>query len=158
MLYHASIPAADPHRVAAVIAELWQGFVAPFPPHPGSYIAMAGDERGTEIEVCPYQDENVIGATEVETAHNAHATGHSATHVAIATPLTEEQVLAIAAREGWPARRCNRGGMFHVIEFWVESNFLVEVLTPEMQREYGASVTPVNWERVFGGVERAPEH
>jgi hypothetical protein len=158
MLYHASIPANDTRRVAAVIAELWQGYCAPFPAFPGSYIAMAGDERGTEIEVCPYHQENVIGANEVEITYNEQATGHSATHIAIATPLKQEQVLEIAAREGWSARRCNRGGMFHVIEFWVENNILIEVLTPEMQREYGASVTPVNWERVFGGVERAPEH
>ncbi len=29
---------------------------------------------------------------------------HSATHIAIATPLTAEQILAVGQREGWPAR------------------------------------------------------
>jgi hypothetical protein len=146
MLIHASIPATDTQRVAAVIAELWQGFSTPFPLHPGSYVALAGDERGTEIEVRPHDPASASGDT-------GQSAGHPAPPVAIATPLTEEQVLAIAAREGWFAQRCNRDGQFHVIECWLENCFPVEVLTAEMQREYGASVAPVNWQRVFDGME-----
>lgn len=156
MLFHASIPAADTQRVAAVLAELWQGYSAPFPPFPGSHIAMAGDERGTEIEVCPLTQENVIGPVEVEAAHNARANGLSASHLAIATPLDEAEVLAIAAREGWTARCCDRGGCFHVIEFWLENRFLIEVLTAPMQAEYLSFLTPENWQKTFGGVQAAP--
>jgi hypothetical protein len=155
MLFHASIPARDPARVAAVLAELWQGWSAPFPPFPGSHIAMAGDDRGTEIEVCPHTQENVIGEREVAVKHNAAASGRSACHLAIATPLDEPAVFALAAREGWHAVRCDRGGCFHVIELWLENAFLVEVLTEEMQREYRAFMTPEGWQRVFGGLARA---
>jgi hypothetical protein len=155
MLFHASIPAADTKRVSGVLAELWKGWSAPFPPFPGSHIAMAGDERGTEIEVCPLTQENLIGSVEVETGRNDHANGRSACHLAIASPLEEQHILAIAAREGWTARRCDRGGCFHVIEFWLENRFLVEVLTEEMQREYLGFMTPERWQDTFGGVEPA---
>lgn len=155
MLFHASIPARDTERVASVLAELWQGWYAPFPPFPGSFIAMAGDDRGTEIEVCPLTQENMIGPMEVEAVHNETAEGRSACHLAIATPLTAPEVLGIAAREGWIARRCDRGGCFHVIEFWLEDRFLIEVLTEEMQAEYLRFMTPEGWEQMFGGVQAA---
>ncbi len=49
MIIHASIPADDPERVARVIAELWRGESFPF--FAGTFIAMAGDDRGSQIEV-----------------------------------------------------------------------------------------------------------
>jgi hypothetical protein len=33
-----------------------------------------------------------------------------------------------------------RGGSFDVIELWIEDHFLIEVLTPEMQRDYIAGM------------------
>jgi len=155
VLFHASIPAADTKRVSGVLAELWKGWSAPFPPFPGSYIAMAGDDRGTEIEVCPLDQENLIGSVEVEAGRNDQASGRSACHLAIASPLAEQDILAVAAREGWTARRCDRGGCFHVIELWLENRFLIEVLTEEMQREYLDFMTPERWQDTFGGVEPA---
>ena len=54
MLFHMSIAAADPQHVASVIAELWQGKSQPFPPvSDNAWVALAGDERGTLIEVYP---------------------------------------------------------------------------------------------------------
>ena len=150
MMFHASMPAKNPERVAKVIAELWRGVAFPFPPFPDSFIALAGDERGTEIEVCPHTQENVIGDSEVGTRTNQAANGSSACHFAIATPLSEAEVLALAAREGWRARVCDRGGCFHVIEFWVENGFLLEVLTREMQAEYLAFMKPQTYAKTFG--------
>jgi hypothetical protein len=54
----------------------------------------------------------------------------------MATPLDEDRVHAIAAREGWTSRRCNRGGQFDVIELWLENDRMVEVLTAAMQAQY----------------------
>ena len=150
MMFHASIPGRNPERVAKVIAELWRGVSFPFPPFPASFIALANDERGTEIEVVPFDQENVIGVAEVEPRTNAAANGTSPCHLAIATPLSEAEVLSIAAREGWRARTCDRGGCFHVIEFWVEDHFLLEVLTKEMQAEYLAFMKPAVYARTFG--------
>jgi hypothetical protein len=53
MILHASMSANDPRHVAHVIAELWRGEALPFAPVPGSWIAMAGDSRGSGIEVYP---------------------------------------------------------------------------------------------------------
>lgn len=40
-------------------------------------------------------------------------------------------IRAIANREGWRALVCNRGGgVFQLIEVWVENTFMLEVMTP----------------------------
>jgi hypothetical protein len=39
----------------------------------------------------------------------------------------------------------SRGGVFRVIEFWVENQFMFEVLTAEMEREYLERVTVEGW-------------
>ncbi len=52
MLIHASIPADDPERVARVIAEVWRGEYFPFL-FPQTFLVMAGDERGSTIDVAP---------------------------------------------------------------------------------------------------------
>jgi hypothetical protein len=137
-----SIAADDPRHVAEVIASLWNGTARPFPPvAQGSWIAHAGDERGTAIEVYPF------GTMLRETAGDADAHGaaggtdrFTATHGAIATGLDRDAVLAIVSREGWPAKYRKRGGMFGVIELWIEGRQMIEVLTPEMQTEYRAAM------------------
>jgi len=143
MLFHLSIAARDPRRVAEVIAELWgEGSVLPFPPvSDNGWIALAGDERGTALEVYP------LGTVLRETEGDADAHGEpggadafTATHAALATPLTEKAVMAIAAREGWPAKYRKRGGLFGVIELWIEGRQMMELLTPVMQEEYLAAM------------------
>jgi hypothetical protein len=146
MLFHISMAANEPARVAAAIAELWGGVSLPFPPFPDAFIAMAGDARASAIEVYPrglalYPAQ---GMNDVE-GRPTNLPANGPCHVAIATPLTETQVHAIARREGWEAKTLCRGGVFHVIEFWVENSFLIEVLTPEMQAEYTGRVTIEAW-------------
>jgi len=150
MLFHASIPAVEPQRVARTLAQLWRGHAFEFPPFPGAYIVLADDDRGTEIEVVPHTQENVIGEFDVAARDNSTASAYSAVHLAIATPLTTDEVLRLAADVGWTARICNRGDCFHVIEFWLEDRFLVEVLTDVMQREYQSFMTPQGWISTFG--------
>ena len=117
MLFHLSIAAREPRHVANVVAELWGGEALPFPPvMEGSWIAIAGDDRGTAIEVYPAG--TVLRETEGDAdayGESAAGPGYSATHAAIATELGQEQVMAIAAREGWPAKYRKRGGVFGVI-------------------------------------------
>jgi hypothetical protein len=147
MLFHLSIEADDPRHVAEVIAELWGGAHAPFPAvTPGSWVALSGDERGTLIEYYPRGTE----IHEVPGDHDAAGLRvaprrHNATHFAMATKLSEDEVLAIARREGWPAKYRKRGGAFGVIEIFVEGCQMIEVLTEEMQREYVEAVTIPNW-------------
>jgi len=142
VLFHLSIDADDPRRVAEVFAEIWQGKAVPFPSvTPGSWMALAGDERNNLIEVYPRGTElaETPGDADPKTLTGSPSQ-HSSTHLAIGTPKTMEEILAIAQREGWNAKYRKRGGAFGVIELWVEGWRMVEVLTPEMQQEYLAMV------------------
>lgn len=156
MLFHLSIAAEDPKHVADVIAELWGGESFPFPPvSQGSWIAMAGDDRSTTIEVYPFR--TVLREAEGDADARGEASGQdrfTATHAAIATDLDQDQVIAIARREGWPAKYRKRGGVFGVIEMWIEGRQMIEVLTPEMQAEYLAGTTIEGWKRMLSA--RAP--
>jgi hypothetical protein len=147
MLFHVSIEVDDPRRVAEVVAELFGGVAAPFPAvTPGSWIALAGDDRGTAIEFYPRGTEihEVPGDNDAEGVR-VPPRRFNATHFAMATKLGQDEVLAIARREGWPAKYRKRGGAFGVIEIFVEGCQMIEVLTAEMQREYLESVTIPNW-------------
>ena len=54
MIFHVSIDADDPRHVAEVLAELWGGRAVPFPPVlKGSWVALAGDDRNTTVEIYP---------------------------------------------------------------------------------------------------------
>ena len=138
MLFHMSIAAEDPERVAAFIAELWSGQARRFPPiSDGSWITFAGDDRGSAIEVYPHG--TVLRESDGDVDAHGETTGvdrFTATHAAIATNLNQDAVLALARREAWPAKYRKRGGLFGVIELWIEGRQMVEVLTPDMQSEY----------------------
>jgi hypothetical protein len=146
MLFHISMAAERPEPAARLIAELWRGRAYPFPPvAEGSWIAMAGNERGSAIEVYPLGTELHEGEAAVR-AVAAAPSSNGPVHVAIATALDTEKVKAIAKRFGAPAKVCSRGP-FHVIELWVEGRFLIEVLTAEMQAEYLAAFRFDGYER-----------
>jgi hypothetical protein len=144
MLFHASIPADHTAHVARVIAELWNGQVLPFPPFPGAYIVLAGDERRTVLDVYPRGREHVPSDGEYAIRTNPSPSPHSEVHLAIGTVLAEQAVLELARREGWLAQRSRRGGLFDVIELWIENKFLLEVLTSAEQQRYVENLTADN--------------
>lgn len=145
MIFHLSIAAKNPQHVAGVIAELWRGRAMPFPPVAvGSWVALAGDDRNSLIEVYPFGSElrPADGDADAMAQTNSQPSGLTATHAAVASPLEEGEVFAIAEREGWQAKYRKRGGQFGVIELWLENATMIEVLTAEMQREYLAMRMP----------------
>ncbi len=147
MLFHMSFAADDPEGTAELMAEIWEGRAYPFPPFAeGSWIAMAGDERGSALEVYPRGTEmhEGAGARDVRCVMGA-ANRNIANHAAIATQLTEEAVKATARKYGVVAKTCDRGP-FRVIELWVDGCTMFEVLTPEMQEEYLGAMTFAGWE------------
>lgn len=152
MLFHISMAAQRPQQAARLIAELWGGRAYPFPPvADGSWIAMAGDDRGSAIEIYPIGTELFEGAGETGAQSRAgRPSPHGPVHVAIATDLAMGDVKGIARRFGAPAKVCSRGP-FRVIEVWVEGCFMIEVLTPEMQAEYLASFNFAGYERFLAG-------
>jgi hypothetical protein len=148
MIFHFSIDADDPPRVGAALARLWRGEVLAFPPvASGSVIVMAGDHRNSAIEIYPrgVELEPADGDADALAAQAASPSRASATHAAIATPLTLAEVMDVAAQEGWLAKYRKRGGLFGVVEVWIEDRLMIEVLTPEMQAEYLTAMTPDGW-------------
>jgi hypothetical protein len=153
LLFHVSIDARHPERVASVLAELFGGEALPFPPvGDGSWIAFAGDARNTAIEIYPRGTELIEAPGDAGALGVPGEEGLSATHFAMATPLSMDEVLALAQREMWPAKYRNRDG-FGVIELWIESDRMVEVLTAEMQAEYLERFTPANWKTMLATAE-----
>jgi hypothetical protein len=140
MIHHLSIPAAQPSHVAQVLAELLGGSVSRFGPYRDSYIAWADDEFGTAFEVLPLGTELFLDQREgyCNFRHNGAHTGFITTHAAVSVQRSKDEVIALAAREGWRAQELSRGS-FRVIEFWIENRVMLEVLTADMAAEYLAA-------------------
>lgn len=145
MIFHASIPADDPERVARVLGELLGGSHSPFHVGRHSFMARAGadDEHVTGIEVYPRNEVMMPGTAENEMVRQGHLENpprYGCFHMAIGTKLSKDEIIAIGKREGWRALYCSRG-RFDLVEFWIENSLMIEFLDPEMQAQYKALVT-----------------
>lgn len=162
MINHISLGVNDPEHVANIIAELWGGYAFPFPPSPGGYVTFADDGKGTLVELVPIDVNCVPGTglpdeatftkeTPTDEFEGTFMNGNepslfTSVHLNINSPLDEESIKAIAKREGWRCLTANRaGGLFQLIEFWIENRFMLEVHTPEMTEVYKNMATPENW-------------
>lgn len=145
MIFHFSISADDPRRTATMLAELWRGEAYPFPMvSKGSWVAHAGDDRRSTIEVYP-RDMALYPTDKAGEERYEPVSRHGPFHAAVATPLSIEEVEDIGRRYGCHTSLCNRGPWFRVIEFWVDNALMLEMMTPEMQEEYQRSITVENW-------------
>ncbi len=152
MIHHLSISAQHPQHVAHVLAELFQGTAVTFPDskYPDSYVAVAFDTYGTTVDVHPFPTELVPGTekdTMFQRQNNPTASPYTATHAAISVPVSEQQIQAIAAREGWRMR--HRSGFFEVIELWIENHVLIELLPPTIVPSYLTFMEPETLRRFF---------
>jgi hypothetical protein len=157
MIFHISISADDPRRTATMFAELWRGEAYYFPMvGEGSWVAHAGDDRRSTIEVYPRDLAFYPAEGQGEQRHEPVSRHHSF-HAAVATPLSAEEIEAIGEKYGCHTSRCVRGP-FHVIEFWVDNATMIELLTPEWQAEYQRSVTIDGWKAMLANVYKlSPE-
>jgi len=146
VIFHISIPARNPDLVAATIARLICGQHFPFHPVEGARIVLFGDAHGSAIEIYPDNIELDVGAEMLEPRRAPASPQRFSTHAAIATPLSQAEVLAISGQAGWIARECDRGP-FTLLEVWVENRLLLELLTPSSQEDYRRSMTAENWRR-----------
>jgi len=145
MIFHFSISADDPERTATMLAELWAGEAFPFPMvGKGSWVAHAGDDRRSTIEVYP-RDMALYPTDRAGEERYEPVSRNGPFHAAVATPLGIEDVEEIGRRYGCHTSLCHRGPFFRVIEFWVDNCLMLEMLTPEMQEEYQRSITVENW-------------
>lgn len=140
MIHHISIPATDTRHVAEVLVELLGGVLTGFGPYRDSWIAWAGDEMGSAIEVYPVGTEMVppVGPSQATFREAVHPSPYVATHATVSVGLGVEEIEAIAAREGWRALVLSRGP-HDVVEFWIENHVMLELMTPEMTAAYLAS-------------------
>ena len=164
MINHISIAVNEPERVANFLAELWDGIVYPFPPAPDSFFVLANDGKGTAVEISPtgtvlvpgegLPDENDPDADtsefEAKFVQSEFRPRYVATHLNINTNKSIEEVRSIANREGWRVLVCNRGGgLFQLIEVWVENTFMLEVMTPAQTERYIEITDPKFMEAAF---------
>ena len=164
MINHISIAVNDPERVANVLAELWDGMVFPFPPAPNSFFVIANDGKGTAVEISPsgtilvpgegLPDPNDLDADttdyEAKFVQSEFVPRYVATHLNITVKKSIEEVRAIADREGWRVLVCNRGGgLFQLIEVWVENTFMLEVMTTEQTERYVEITDPKFMSQAF---------
>ena len=152
MIFHASIPADDPERVARVLGEILGGGYSPFHVGRQSFMSRAGADDEAAIEVYPRDEVMVPGAggdEMVQMGHLDNPPRYGCFHLAIGTKLSKEQIMAIGKREGWRAVHCNRGP-FEVVEFWLENSLMIEFLDAKMQAQYKAR-------RTWHPAERAAE-
>jgi hypothetical protein len=156
MIIHASVPADDTAQVARVISELWRCEYFPFL-FPEHFVVVVGDERGTQIEVGPRGKQIVPAEATMSFQSNPSPSPYSEVHLNIATPLTVDEVLAIAKREGWTARVCDRGGVFKVIEFFLENKFMLEVMTDHELQRYRSAMKPENMRMIAKKVPPNPK-
>lgn len=161
MIIHSSICARNPERAAKVIAELWGGEAIPFfPTRNGSWIALAGDDRGTAMEVSypGYLFTSDLPESESPMTKEPFAlnTPLTSTHFAIETKLSESDVLEIGRRENWCTRVRGRNLPFAVVELWIEDHLLLEVLTPEMKADYLRAASRDGWDAYMEHMKGTP--
>jgi hypothetical protein len=152
MIFHISIDAHDPFRVASVLAEVLNGKVYKFFV-PGSYLTIPFDKDGTHIVVFKQGDAWSPG-TERESARilQSEPTPWVANHTAMSVPITQQQIEEIGHREGWRVltREKGEGVPFSVIEFWVENRILFELFTLEFIPQYMQTMQPEEIEQMLG--------
>jgi hypothetical protein len=143
MIHHISIPARDPLRVAAVLAELMNGRDFPFSgPLPGARMAMSGDPHGTMIEVYPETITLAPGTDEAQVVFaRAAPADYVGFHALMSVPLGRAEIERIGAREGWRTKFFGRGAqgkppVFHLLEFWVENRNMFELAPADLLPEY----------------------
>jgi len=168
MINHVSIGAENPERVANVLAELWSGYVFPFPPCEGAFIVFDDLGKGFSIEVYPknaemypgigepcessvFNPETMCFDYEVRFGRKERNTEYSSTHIALNTKLNEAEVREIIEKEGWRVVKCERGGgFFTLMEVWLENTLMLEVFTPEMTEKYQQAMQPHIFAEILG--------
>ena len=150
MIAHVSLPADDCAHVARVLAEMLSGGALRFPPGGPDAWNCWSRENDFQIVVTPRGNVLFPGPVEQLWERREPAARHVESHFAMAVPRPAHEILALAEAAGWPARICNRGGMFDLVEVWVENAYLVEVLDPTQLAAYRRSMTVENWRRAFG--------
>ena len=116
------LDADHPERVAKALAWIWSAEAYAYPQAAdGAWIVAAAD-----------------GGTIVVRRREPAAVDETR-GVAIATHLSEAEVLALSARQGWTTIKRSRGGRVRAMELWIENRFAIAVVTPRMLADAAAA-------------------
>lgn len=143
-LLHASVAARAPAAMARIIAPLLGGTAHPFPPCPGAWVAFSAADDGTCVEVYPAGTRLAPGPEAVVFRPGPPRRSPSATHLALASPLSAPAIERVARDAGWTARTCDRGP-FTCIEVWTGEGLLIEVVDPDMLTDYRRGMAAARW-------------
>jgi hypothetical protein len=170
MIAHVSVPARDPRHTALLLATLIDGEVFAFPVVPGACIAVARDGSGLAIEVYPENMAHHPGSGEPDLTlvpsgpqalpweDQIHPDGQqlrpSAFHFALVSRLDADTVVELAHKAGFRAVRCDRAGVFRLVEVWIDNTMLVEVLDPAEADRYRRFMNPAGCAAMFGPGEK----
>jgi hypothetical protein len=129
MIHHMSFGVRDTHHVAHVLAELLgaRAIQAPTPPFPyGAWLVCAGDEHGSFLEIVPqttvFDPDAPLGIRQRPVQPDV-----GSAHVLVRSPLSTEEIHAVAAHAGWRTQGVETG-LFKIVKVWVEDVMLVEFL------------------------------
>lgn len=139
MIFHVSIESENPRKVAEFVAKVWGGTAMPLDQLvKGCWLAFCGGNPLSAVEVFPQGTDIVESAGESVPYVGPLTSGvrPTATHVALSTNLSREEVFSLAEREGWHAKFVDQHGFFNTIEVWISKHLVIEWLTPEMQIRY----------------------
>jgi hypothetical protein len=152
MIHHISIAAENPQHVAQVLAEIFQGKAVPFPPNPGSYVAIVEKDLAS-VQVYPIGTQIIPGSEQdgCDFDWSPQPVQFAPFHAAIFVPISQAEIERIGVREGWQVIRCRRAGLVDELEFWVENRLMLELVTPEMMGQFlAAAQNPNVLEYLFG--------
>jgi len=138
-IHHFTVPAREPARVAAVLAELLGARVVPLPHPHGTLLVYAGDADGSAIEVWPAELRG--GHADGELVMTDLPLPEAWPHHAYVTSdvCDSDAILAVFAREGWRAQRVHNGppqAGFSLVRGWLENRIPIELGGTDMRSEY----------------------
>ncbi len=173
MIAHFAMPTANPRIAAEAFARIIDGIATPFPPVPGGWVAIARDGSGVGVECLPETSAHHPGQGDVDPdfvsrrpgdgpwesqiRQDGPVPGAVGFHVALTTALSVEAIMEIGREQGWRAVHAERGGLFDLVELWVDNRLMIEVLAPEGTRRYLDIYKPEVVGRIFSAAG-APNH
>jgi hypothetical protein len=129
-LRHLSVGVRDPKGCAEKLAALTGGKTAPFHPVDGGYVCLWGGWEGQFVEFYPKGTE-LYATDEGGEFRAGSASGGNSVHLNLTVEATTAEIVERAKRQGSRyVFRAGSGGPLH--EVWIEEDFLVEVVTPDL--------------------------
>lgn len=149
MIQHISFSVNEPQQSASTLAQFWNTESLPFPMYKDSFVVFCGEQTGACIELYPAGTRLKPSSPELPDLASDNTQSGGAFHAAISVPLEADAIHKISRDAGWFCQDGPRGGLFNVIEVWVENHTLLELLTPSMTEEYRTNINLERWQELF---------